>query len=93
MANEHKKDGLVVLAVNAWDEDAELIKQYIEQNKYTHRVLLNGGEVSDRYGIPSRSVPTVFWIDTAGIIVDVDPGSGDAAKLESLTEKLLAKKG
>lgn len=82
-----------MLAVNAWDEDGEIIKQYVEQNKYAQRVLLNGGETSDQYGIPSRSVPTVFWIDRNGIIVDVDPGSGDAVKLEELTEKLLAQKG
>jgi len=52
-------------------------------------VLLNGGETSDKYGIPNRGVPTVFWIDREGIIVDVDPGSGDPAKLEALTKKLL----
>lgn len=52
-------------------------------------MLLNGGETSDAYGIPSRSVPTVFWIDREGIIVDVDPGSGDPVQLEEMTKKLL----
>lgn len=80
------------MAVNAWDEDAELIKAYFEQNKLTHRVLLNGGETSDKYGIPSRTVPTVFWINREGVIVDVDPGSGDAVQLEEKTKKLLGLK-
>lgn len=83
---------MVVLAVNAWDEDPDIIKQYFEQNKLTHRVLLNGGETSDAYGIPSRSVPTVFWINTEGTIVNVDPGSGDPVTLEANTEKLLGSK-
>jgi hypothetical protein len=91
LASEYKKDGLVVLAVNAWDEDPDIIKQYFEQNKLTHRVLLNGGETSDAYGIPSRSVPTVFWINPEGIIADVDPGSGDPVKLEERTRSLLEK--
>jgi len=78
-----------VLAVNAWDEDGELIKAYFEQNKLTHRVLLDGGETSDKYGIPNRGVPTVFWINRQGIVVDVDPGSGDTEKLEEHTKRLL----
>jgi len=92
IADEYKKDGLVVLAVNAWDEDKEILKQYVEQNKLNQRVLLNGGETCDRYGIVSRSVPTVFWVDRSGFIVDVDPGSGDVKSLENTTRKLVAGK-
>lgn len=55
-------------------------------------MLINGGETSDAYGIPSRSVPTVFWINPDGIIVDVDPGSGDATQLEARTKSLLGQK-
>lgn len=75
--------------MNAWDEDKEILKQYVEQNKLNQRVLLNGGETSDRYGIPDRSVPTVLWIDRSGIVLEVDPGSGDVKKLESNTGKLV----
>ncbi len=82
---------MVVLAVNAWDEDKEILKQYVEQNRLNQRVLLNGGETSDRYGIPSRSVPTVLWIDRSGVVVDVDPGSGDVRALASKTKKLINK--
>lgn len=82
----------MVLAVNAWDEDKEILKQYFEQNKLNQRVLLNGGETSDRFGIPSRSVPTVLWIDRSGVVVDVDPGSGDVKTLERNTKKLINSK-
>jgi len=51
--------------------------------------LLNGGETSDRYGIPERSVPTVLWIDRSGVVVDVDAGSGDVGTLERNTKRLI----
>lgn len=79
----------MVLAVNAWDEDKEILKQYVEQNKLNQLVLLNGGETSDRFGIPSRSVPTVLWIDRSGIVVDVDTGSGNVKTLEDNTKRLV----
>ena len=82
----------MVLAVNAWDEDKEILKQYVEQNKLNQRVLLNGGETSDRYGIPSRSVPTVLWIDRSGVVVDVDAGSGNVTTLEINTKRLVSGK-
>lgn len=82
----------MVLAINAWDEDGEILKQYVQQNKLSQRVLLNGGETSDRYGVPSRSVPTVLWIDRSGVIVDIDLGSGDVKMLEKNTKKLVTGK-
>lgn len=75
--------------MNAWDEDKEILKQYVEQNKLNQLVLLNGGETSDRFGIPSRSVPTVLWIDRSGIVVDVDTGSGNVKTLEDNTKRLV----
>jgi len=82
----------VVLAVNAWDEDKEILKQYVEQARLNQRVLLNGGETCDRYLIPNRSIPTLFWIDRAGVVVDIDPGTGDVKTLENNTKKLVSGK-
>lgn len=82
----------MVLAVNAWDEDKGILKQYVEQNKLSQRILLNGGETSDRFGIPSRSVPTILWIDRSGVVVDVDFGSGDVKTLENNTKNLVSGK-
>ena len=83
---------MVVLAVNAWDEDKEILKQYVEQNKLNQRVLLEGGKTIERYGVPDGALPTVFWIDRAGVVMDVDVGSGDVKKLESNTRKLVSGK-
>lgn len=82
----------MVLAVNAWDEDKEILKQYVEQAKLNQRVLLNGGETCDRYSITGRSVPTLFWIDRDGIVAEVDPGSGDVKTLERNTKRLVTGK-
>lgn len=84
---------MVVLAVNAWDEDKKILKQYVEQNKLNQRVLLNGSETCDRYTITNCSIPTLFWIDRAGVVVDIDPGSGDVKTLENNTKKLVVGKG
>ncbi len=82
----------MVLAVNAWDEEKEILKQYVEQNKLHQRVLLNGGETCDRYGIPGRSIPTVLWIDRSGVVVDIDRGASDVKTLENNTKKLVSGK-
>jgi hypothetical protein len=92
MVEQYRNQGLVVLAVNAWNEEKDILKQYIEQNKFQQRVLLNGGSVSDRYGIPNKSVPTVFWIDRAGIVLEADLGSGNLERLERNTAKLVSQK-
>jgi hypothetical protein len=83
----------VVLAVNAWDEEKEILKQFVEQNKLNQRILLNGGETSDHYGIPNRSIPTVLWIDRSGVVVDIDFGASDVKTLENNTKKLVVGKG
>ena len=79
----------MVLAVNAWDEDKEILKQYVEQQKLNQRVLLEGGKTIKQYGVPDGMIPTILWIDRAGIVVDVDLGSADVKTLESNTKKLV----
>ncbi len=93
MVDEYKKEGLVVLAVNAWDEDKEVLKQYVQQNDFKHRVLLNGSPVVERYAIPNSRVPTVFWIDRQGTVVEVELGSGNVPRLEKYTKQLVTGKG
>jgi len=82
----------VVLAVDAWDEDKEILKQYVEQNKLNQRVLLEGGKTIKQYGVPDELIPTVLWIDRAGIVVDVALGAGDVKTLENNTKKLVSGK-
>lgn len=92
LAEQHRSDGLVVLAVNAWDEPKEILQQYIEQNNFRQRVLLNGAEVFERYDIPRGTVPTVFWIDRGGMIVDTIVGGTNPSNLRRNTTDLINSK-
>ena len=88
---KYKDQGLVVLAVNAWDEPAELVQKYVKSEKLTHRFLLNGHQVeSDRYHF--FETPTSCWIDHKGRLVNLHFGfdPGDEVALARRAEELLA---
>lgn len=87
VAEEHAKDGLVVLAVNAWDEPKDVLKRYAEKERLAQRILLDGGSVADSYGI--SSVPVTLWINRAGVVVDAELGFGGADAVREKTKKLL----
>jgi len=88
---KYRDQGLVVLAVNAWDEPAELVQNYVKSEKLTHRFLLNGHQVeSDRYHF--FETPTSCWIDHKGRVVNLHFGfdPGDEVALARRAEELLA---
>ncbi len=62
---------VVILAVNTWervegDERYELVKSFMEENKYTFPVVYDESGVVDRYKV--QGVPTQFYIDREGTI-------------------------
>lgn len=82
--------GLVVLAVNAWDETRPVLSRYLRNNQLPYRILLNGSEVAGkRYRV--RSLPTNLLIDKQGRVVRRfgQFGKHDMPKLRSLIEGLL----
>ncbi len=79
----------MVLAPNAWDEDRETVQNFVNDQKLTYRVLLDGGDVHDSYHV--RSVPALFWIDRAGVIRDIELGFHSAEALEKKTKRHLAR--
>ena len=88
MARKFGRDGLVVLAVNQWDEDRETLARFVADKKLEHRILLEGSSVGrDLYGV--SGVPRSFWINAAGVIVDTNGDSTDPAVLERKTKKLV----
>ena len=76
------------MALNAWDEDKGTLKHWVHKDKLKQRVLLKASGVFKRYG--GTSVPTVFWVDRNGIIVDAVDSLLGKADLEKRTKKLLA---
>lgn len=87
LAEEFKSDGLAVLAVNAWDEDKGTVSQYAKDTKLKQTFLLEGSGVKDAYGV--GPIPTVFWIDRAGKVVDIEIGFESAAALRDRTVSLV----
>ena len=88
--SEYQDDGLVVIAINATDQD-ELasVKSFIADRQLTFPILLDkDGETSRLYNL--HSLPTSFFVDANGIIQEVVIGGPMAeALLRSRIERIL----
>jgi peroxiredoxin len=71
---DRKADGLVVLAVNATNQDSPAAAQdFANQNGLSFPILLDkSGEASSAYQL--RSLPTSYFVDPEGIIREVVVG-------------------
>ena len=78
----HQKYGkdFAILAVNAYDEDREVVKKFADRTQLTHPIVLKGREVSRRYSV--GSFPTTFWIGKDGKIDDYDVGFVSSERVE-----------
>jgi len=63
---------------------------FAKSEKLKQRILLEGGEVTEKYGSGSN-VPVVLWIDRNGVVVDTQWGYEGGESLEAKTRKLLAR--
>jgi hypothetical protein len=79
-----------VLGVNAWDEPKPDVADFAKENKLKQRILLDGSAAGSRYKI--MGVPTVFWINPEGEIVDAEVGFDSPESLAEKTRRLLAMK-
>ncbi len=91
IATERADEGLIVLAVNVWDEDKRQIDRFVRKEKLAQRMLLNGSKVASSYKYPG--VPTLLWIDETGIVKDVEVGFHGPASLARRTDSLLRSSG
>lgn len=87
LVQKYESDGLIVLAVNAWDEPKTMLAQYAKKEGLRQRILLDGSSVQERYRAPG--LPTVIWINRAGVIVDAEVGFGGPGPLDKKTKQLL----
>jgi peroxiredoxin len=72
-------DGLVILAVDV-SEPADKVQAYVNQMKLTFPVALDSdGKVSSLFRV--RGLPTSFFIDVGGVIVDMNRGGVTQATL------------
>ena len=68
MHKEYGPQGLKVLAVNAWDEPKDAVEKFMREQKLTHHILLDGGQVA-RGPYQVAGLPTTFWIHKDGTVV------------------------
>jgi cytochrome c biogenesis protein CcmG, thiol:disulfide interchange protein DsbE len=90
--NEHKDQGLVVLAVNmTYQDDANKITPFVIEQGLTFPILLDEtGSVGHAYQL--RSLPSSFFIGRNGIIQEVVIGGPMAeALLRARVEEILKK--
>ena len=88
LARQYASEGLVVLAIDTWDESIWKVRRFAEEQKLEQRILLKGSAVADLYGV--SSIPAVVWIDRNGTIIDANLGYHGGGSLERKTKRLLA---
>ncbi|HVU85934.1 MAG TPA: TlpA disulfide reductase family protein [Pirellulales bacterium] len=86
-----KDEGLVVIAVNGYDESKVEVEKYVRDKGLSHPIALMGSKVAGKqYTV--ASYPVTFLIDRKGVLVDYHLGfePGDEKLLAASIERLLA---
>lgn len=87
---KYKDQGLVVLTVNLTGQEKSVqeVQNFMSQKGYHFPVLLDEKlDVADQYGI--RSIPTSFFIDREGNVVDAKIGAFVPMELEQKIKGML----
>jgi peroxiredoxin len=73
LQEEFGKEGFTVMAVNGWNESANVVRRFVEENRLKQPILLMGSSVAQKqYSVPGY--PASFWIDHEGTIVHREVG-------------------
>jgi peroxiredoxin len=89
LQKQYGKDGLVVLGVALDDTDPPKIAEFAHEMGVNYQVLLGTDQVSDDYG-DVQYLPTTFYVDRNGIIMDKAAGLFSREEIESDVKKILA---
>jgi hypothetical protein len=82
MFEKYNDKGFEILAVNGWDEPEKTVQNFVEKEKLPYTIALMGGRVSKSKYMVS-GLPTNFWIDREGNIIDREVGWRGAKHLEA----------
>jgi len=88
LQNRYGKDGLVVLGVAMDDSEASKIAEFTHEMGVNYPVLLGTDKVSDDYG-DVQYLPTTFYIDRNGMIVDKMAGLLSRQDIENDVKKVV----
>lgn len=63
----YKGKNVVILGINSWERDQDVVKPFLEEKNITYRILVDpDNEVIAKYGV--TGIPTFFIIDKKGFI-------------------------
>ena len=88
LQNQYREDGLVVLGVAMDDSEASKIAEFAHEMGVNYQVLLGTDKVSDDYG-DVQYLPTTFYIDRNGMIVDKMAGLLSRQEIENDVKKVV----
>ena len=78
-------EGFTILAIS--DENAEIIRKFVEENEITYVNLVDPGEATSRYSV--ISLPAAFLVDRDGNLVEEFRGTKPKKILEAKVRELL----
>lgn len=79
------EQGFAIVAIS--DENAEIVKEFVEAKEIPYTNLVDPGEISQDYGVVS--LPTAFLVDGEGRIVEEFRGTKPRRILEARIRELL----
>jgi peroxiredoxin len=88
LQKQYAKDGLVVIGVAMDDTEPQKISEFAHEMGLNYAVLLGTDKVSDDYG-NVQYLPTTFYIDRDGKIVNKAAGLFDRKQIEDEVKKAL----
>jgi len=83
---KYKKDGLIVLGVDAREDEAT-IRKYVEDGGYSWQMPIDDGETIITYRVVA--FPTSFFVDKEGYVRATQVGGMDKKGLEERLAKIL----
>jgi len=88
--NKYRDQGLIVVAVNGYDESKDVVDRFARSKGLAHQIALKGSKVAEgKYTV--QSYPVTFLVDRTGAIADYHLGfdPGDEKRLEQGVAHLL----
>ena len=86
--NTYKSKGLEIVGVSLDDDGWSVVKPFVEKNKINYPIVLGDAEVAQQYG-GIQGIPTTFFVNKDGNIVDHQVGMLTKAILEQKIKSLL----
>ncbi len=83
--------GLQVVGVNMDDGDRKDVEKFVAENSINYPVLLGKENVAEEYG-GIDYLPTTFYIDRSGVVIDRVFGQPERAEIEQNVKRAIASK-